>query len=141
MVSVGIHPSDEQIALYNELKIEKKHRYLVFNLNKERNAILTAQVGERDKTLKDLEEFLTKTLDCYYVIYDFEYQTFENPPRDTSKLIMINYAPDNAPIKTKVPFTSTRADIKASFVGIQKDIQTSDNSLLDHEELRKECCN
>ena len=138
MVS-GITCKEEHIILYNELKIEKKHRYVVLGLNDKRDELVLVHVGKREETLKDLEEHLPKD-NCRFVAYDFEYKTFENPPRDTTKLLLICWAPDNAPIKVKVPFTSTKSELKSSFTGIQKDIQASDYSILDHEELRKECC-
>lgn len=139
MVSVGIVPSEDQIKLFNELKVDKLHRYLVIRLNKDRNGLETGEVGARDSTIKDLESILPKD-NCCFVVFDFEYETFENPPRQTSKLLLICWAPDIAPIKIKVPFSSTKSDIKANFPGIQKDIQASDFAILDFEEMRKECC-
>ena len=138
MVSCGISPSEEQVKLYNELKINKLHRYLIFGLNKDRNALETFEVGKREDGLKELLSQLPNN-DCRFVVYDFEYETSENPPRSTQKLLLLCWTPDIAPIKVKVPFTSTKSDIKSNFVGIQKDMQVSDSSQLDFEELRKEC--
>lgn len=137
MVSV-VTCTEDQIKLYQDLKIDEKYRYIVLGLTKERNALELVAVGERDKNLKDLEAHLPNN-DCRYVIYDFEYQTFENPPRPTRKIILISWAPDIAPIKVKVPFASSKTEIRSAFQGIQKDIQASDLSILDFEELRKEC--
>lgn len=138
-MSAGIHIKDEHIDLFNQLKIEKKFRALIFGLNKERNAVELYKECDRNYSLKDLEGDLPNN-DCRFVVYDFEYLTFENPPRETSKLLLIHWAPDNASIKVKVPFTATKSEVKASFPGIQKDIQASDFAILDFEELRKECC-
>ena len=135
----GITCSDEQIKLFNELKLEKSHRYIVLGLNKDRNGFETLHTGKREETLKDIQEHLPKD-DCRYVVFDFEFQTFENPPRDTAKLILICWAPDNASIKVKVPFAASKNEIRSSFPGINKDISASDFGIIDHEELRKECC-
>jgi len=135
----GIHVKEEHVELFNKLKIDKKFRALIFGLNNDRNAIELFKECDRDYTLKDLENDLPSN-NCRFVIYDFEYQTFENPPRDTSKLLLIHWAPDIAPIKIKVPFSATKSEIKGAFSGIQKDIQASDFAILDFEELRKECC-
>ncbi len=139
MVSVGINPSEEQVKLYNQLKVDKTLRCIVLALNKDRNGLETIETHDRNFTLKDLHEKLPKN-DCRYVIFDFEYETKENPPRATSKLLLILWCPDIAPIKVKVPFTSTKNDIKAAFVGIQKDILASDLAILDHDELRNDLC-
>lgn len=138
MVS-GITCSEEQIKLYNELKIEKKHRYIILGLNEKRDALEVLKLGKREETIKDVEESLPKD-NCRYVVFDFEFKTFENPPRDTAKLLLICWAPDNAPIKVKVPFASTKSEIRNSFPGINKDVSASDLGILDYEELRKECC-
>mmetsp|Transcript_25389 Transcript_25389/g.26450 ORF Transcript_25389/g.26450 Transcript_25389/m.26450 type:complete len:139 (+) Transcript_25389:37-453(+) len=134
----GIHVSDELVKEYNELKINKKYRYIILGLNDQRNGVELLEKGDRDKTLKDLESSLPKD-NCRYVVFDFDFLTFENPPRESNKLILILWTPDIAPIKVKVPFTGTKAEIKGSFVGISKDILAPDFSFLDHEELRKEC--
>lgn len=137
MVS-GIHMKDEHVDLFNELKIDKKHRFLVFGLNSTNNGIDLISVGSKESKLADLKEHLPSN-DCRFVVYDFDTQTFENPPRDTSRLLFILWAPDAAPIKRKVPAVSTKGEFKAQFVGIQKDLQISDFGLIDEEEMRKEC--
>ena len=74
------------------------------------------------------------------MIFDYELETFEEPPRKTSKIILFLWAPDVAPIRKKIPFATSKSSITASFEGIQKDIQLSDLSLiLEEVELRKEC--
>ena len=135
----GIHIKEEHTILFNQLKVDKKYRALIFGLNKDRNGIELFKECDRNYSLKDLESDLPDN-DCRYVVYDFEYQTFENPPRETAKLLLIVWAPDNASIKVKVPFTATKSEIRGTFSGIQKDIQASDYSIFDFEELRKECC-
>ena len=135
----GIHVSEELIAIFNDLKIEKKYRFLSFGLNEERNAIVLYDKGERSDDLTKLPEVLPQN-GCRYVIYDFEYKTKETMPRDTCKLILIVWVPDIAPIKVKVPFSATKSEIKGSFTGIVKDIQASDFSSLNYDELRDECC-
>ena len=138
MVSVGINPSDEQIKIYKELKVDKTHRCYALKLNPTRDGLVDLFIGDRDFKLEDLKEKLPAN-DCVYVIYDFEFDTYENPPRATNKLLLIFWCPDTAPIKVKAPFASTKNDLKAAFDGIAKDIMASDTSILDHEELRKEC--
>ena len=137
MVSVGIHPTNEHIELFESVKTDRKNRALSLKLNDARNALELDFVEGRDFTLEQLAEKLPPN-DCRFVVFDFEYKTFESPPRETSKLILIMWNPDSAPIKVRMPFSSTKGDLKSSFTGIQKDIQASDLSFLDYEYLRKE---
>ena len=134
----GIHATDEHIELYNKLKINKEYRCIIYGLNDARDEIKVFGTYGRDYTLEKLSQDLPAN-ECRYVLYDFEFQTFENPPRDTSKLLLISWAPDYAPIKVKVPFAATISEIRSAFTGIQKLVEASDKSILDKEELRKEC--
>jgi len=136
-MSSGIYPTNEHIELFESVKTDRKNRALSLKLNDDKNALELDFVEGRDFTLEQLAEKLPNN-DCRFVVFDFEYKTFESPPRDTSKLLLIMWNPDNASIKVRVPFTSTKGDVKASFAGIQKDIQASDVSFLDYEYLRKE---
>ena len=136
MVS-GITCKEEHVTLFNELKVDKKHRYVAFGLTEKRDGLEVIHVGAREENLENLKEHLPKD-NCRYVVYDFEYKTDENPPRETAKLILICWAPDNAPIKIKVPFASTKSEIRSSFPGIGKDISASDHGIIDQEEMRKE---
>jgi hypothetical protein len=134
----GIKIEDEHIELFNRLKIDKEYVALSFKLGPNRDKI---ELDQKFLKETDHESIINSLKDeCIFLIYDFHFKTFENPPRDTQKIILVHYAPDNAPIKMKVPFSATKAELKSAFVGIQKDIQASDTSILDKEELRKECC-
>lgn len=139
-MSCGIHPDEKQIELFNEVKISKKFRALVLALNKDRNGLDTIATLERENDFNDLKTHLPDN-DCRFVVYDFEFETFENPPRKTSKLLLICWVPDYASVKVKVPFSSSKSDLKANFPGIQKDILATDFALLEYEDLRKECSN
>jgi len=139
-VTVGIEPTQEHIEKYAELKVDKKYRYIILALNKERNALEILRLGDRSEGMKELEPHLPKD-NCVYVVYDFEYDTYESPPRQTAKLLLICWVPDNCSSKIKVPFAGTKSSVRGAFAGIQKDVQASDFSYLDVEDLRKECCN
>jgi cofilin len=72
------------------------------------------------------------------VIWDFDYETDEKPPRKTARLILIYWCPDTSKINRKFVFSSTKESVKRSLVGIQTDIQASDFSGLDYDSVRKE---
>ena len=139
MVS-GIEPTEEQREIFEKLKIDKIHRYFVLGLNKDRNGLDTIEIGARDSNLKDLVDKLPND-DCRFIIFDFEFKTKEKIERETSRLLLICWAPDAAPTKIKVPFISSKAALTGNFTGIQKNIQASDKGELDFEELRDQCCN
>ena len=60
------------MELYQELKLKKKIKYIIFSLNQE----LTEIVVKKTSTEKDYDEFLKDLpeTECRYAIYDFEFE-------------------------------------------------------------------
>jgi len=59
-----------------------------------------------------------------YAVYDFDYTTNEGQKRN--KLLLIVWAPDDAPIKEKMLYASSKAALKAKINGIQFEVQGTD---------------
>ncbi len=96
-------------------------------------------VFKGDNSFKNLElkDHLPQN-DCRFVIYNFDYETNENPPRKVNKIILFNWIPVVAPIRNRIPFTSTKSSFARSFIGIQKELNVFDWSDLDYQNIRKE---
>lgn len=64
--------SDACLTTFRELKLGKKLKYIVFNLNKE----LTEIVVEKSSETQDYEEFLDHLpeKECRWAVYDFEFE-------------------------------------------------------------------
>ena len=136
----GLNPHEEDIKKYNELKMNKEHKYLIFDISGEKNkeVLNLEHCGGKNATWEEMVNLLPRD-DCRYVVFDFEFETYETPPRKTNKLMFILWCPDTAITKRKFLFSSSKDNIKKSFTGVQKDIQPGDKSQLDYENLRKEC--
>ena len=93
--------------------------------------------GDKYFKYEDLTNYLPKA-DMRFVIYDFEYKTYENPPRHTSKLLFIQWRPMTTPLKKKWLFDPIVSKIKNAFGGIQKDIFVDDLSDLQRDIIEKE---
>ena len=137
MVESGIKPSDADIEEFNNLKMKGLYKVLVLSINNEGNSLQVEFKGDKTFNYDDLKNYLPKD-DCRFVIYDFDYETDEKPPRKTSKLVLVYWAPITAPMKRKFTYSSTKNAIKSAFTGIQKDLQPSDWSELERDVLRKE---
>ena len=110
----------------------------MYSLSEDLKTIIVDKTGDLTATYQDMLDNIPKA-DCRYIITTFKYETNESPPRHTDKLILFYYAPAAASMKRKFTFSSTKNSLKNSFIGIQKDIQTSDLSEFDFEEIRKHC--
>ena len=134
MVS-GVNPTSEHTALFNELKIDRLHKCLIFDLIDKNSKLDCIFTGDKDFQWDSLQELLPKD-DCRFVIYDFNYETDENPPRPENKLLAILWAPETAKVKRRVPFSTSFNGLKSAFTGLQKDVQASDWSYLEYKSVR-----
>lgn len=106
-----INPECER--LYNELKIRRKHRFLIFKIGKE--DIRSVEIGAREKTHMDLIRLLPET-ECRYCVYDQEYTT--NDGRKASKLWFISWFPVNSNGHQKMAYTTAKNKFCESLKGV-----------------------
>lgn len=117
-----IHVTDDDIAQFNKLKLDRAYQYMILSLNDQNSGIVIEKTGEKGAKYDEIPDLLPKD-DCRYVIVDFEFETDENPPRKTNKLVLFLYVPNNSPAKRRFPFASANDSLKKAFTGIQKEIQ------------------
>ncbi|NCP72622.1 hypothetical protein GW835_04530 [archaeon] len=120
----GIKPDEQAIEQFNDLKLNRKHAYMVCTLNDKVDGLVVEKMGDKGAPYQELVDLLPKD-DCRYAICDFEYETNENPPRKTNKLIMFLWVPISTKVQRKFAFASSNDALKKGFTGIQKEIQVN----------------
>ena len=133
-MNTGITPSQEIVDVYKQLKVGKI-KILILKIN-DKSELEIAFQGDKSFNYKDMFEHLPTT-EPRYVFYDFDYETDENPPRKTNKLIMISYIPLTAPAKLRFPYSSGTSSLHSSLGAIQKHFQVDDFAGLDFDTIRK----
>jgi len=125
----GVSVNQECLEKYQELKLGKKHKYVLFNLNKDNTEI----VVEKSSSSVDYDEFLNDLpeTECRWAVYDFQFEKEDGGKRN--KLVFVSWSPDTAKIKQKMIFASSRDAIRRSLVGIAVEIQGTDLSEVAHE--------
>ncbi|KAI9212397.1 hypothetical protein DS838_002728 [Geotrichum bryndzae] len=91
----GVTVNDESLTAFNDLKLKKSYKYIIFSLNDTKTEIVvskTSNAQSYDDFLGDLPEN-----DCRYAVYDFEYDTSDSGKR--SKIVFFTWSPDTAPIR------------------------------------------
>ena len=96
----GISPTEEHVEEFNLLKMKGLNKILIFSLNAEMNKLELLFKADKAFQYDDLKAMLPND-DCRFVVYDFDYETLESPPRKTSKLIFRYYAEKFAVCKLK----------------------------------------
>jgi cofilin len=86
-------------------------------------------VGGPSATYEEFRSQLPER-DCRYAIFDYEFQVDGG---QRNKITFILWAPDSAPIKAKMMYTSTKDSIKKKLVGIQVEVQATDASEISEE--------
>jgi cofilin len=133
--------NDNCKIVFEEIKKDKKHRYVIFNIREEKQ-IDAEVIGDRDAEYDQFLEDLQKggTGECRYGLFDFEYMHQHQGTTESSKkqkLFLLLWCPDTAKIKMKMLYASSFDALKKSLVGVQKYIQASDLSEASKESVEE----
>ncbi|KAG6370367.1 actin depolymerizing factor [Boletus reticuloceps] len=125
----GVQVTDDCLRTFQNLKLGKKLKYIIFNLNKE----LTEIVVEKSSEDSDYEKFIEElpTDGCRWAVYDFSFEKEGEGRRN--KLCFISWAPDTARVKTKMVFASSRDGLRRKLDGIALEIQGTDLEEVSHK--------
>ncbi|KAF3915845.1 Cofilin [Arthrobotrys entomopaga] len=131
----GVGFAPDCVTIFEELKLKKNFKYIIYNINTAGNTIEVETTGDEE----DYEAFLAKLPkdDCRYAIYDFGYELAEGGKRN--KLCFYTWAPDTAPIKRKMLSASSKLALSRALNGIMIEVQGTDLGEVSHEAVLGKC--
>jgi cofilin len=121
---------DEILESYNAFRLKQEPynmRYIIYKLSADNTMIEIDQCGERTKSYDDFCEALPDN-DCRYGLLDLDFETADGRP--TSKLVLLQWNPDTAKIRSKMLYAGSKDILKASMPGIGIQIAATDASEL-----------
>ncbi|TDG98474.1 hypothetical protein EPR50_G00200760 [Perca flavescens] len=135
----GVTVNDEVIRVFNDMKVRKsmspeevklRKKAVLFCLSEDKKKIIVEEgkqilVGDVGQTVEDPYAGFVKLLphnDCRYGLYDATYETRESKKED---LVFIFWAPEGAPLKSKMIYASSKEAIKKKFTGIKHEWQVN----------------
>jgi len=136
----GVTVNDEVIKVFNDMKVrksgsgsdevKKRKKAVLFCLSEDRKKIIVEEgkqilVGDIGETVDDPYASFVKLLplnDCRYCLYDATYETKESKKED---LVFVFWAPEGAPLKSKMIYASSKDAIKKKFTGIKHEWQVN----------------
>ncbi|XP_071779960.1 cofilin-1 [Centroberyx gerrardi] len=145
----GVKVTDEVVEVFNAMKVrkaqanedekKKRKKAVMFCLSKDNQNIVLEDgkeilLGDLGTTVEDPYLHFVKMLppdDCRYALYDATYETKETKKED---LVFIFWAPESAPLKSKMIYASSKDAIKKKFTGIKHEWQV--NGLEDIKDRR-----
>jgi len=122
--SSGVAVNQECLEVFQQLKLGKKLKYIIYQLNDTNTEIVVEKTSES----KDYDEFIgdLPPEEPRYAVYDFEYQKGDEGIRN--KLCFFTWTPDESRIKKKMLYASSKDALRKALVGIATEVQGTDLS-------------
>jgi len=134
MASSGVSVAPECIQAFNELKLGKSLKWIIYKISDDWKEI----VVEETSTDPDYGVFREKLLNAKsknkkgeegiggrYAVFDVEYD-LESGEGKRSKITFIAWCPDDAPQYPRMMYSSSKDAIKRALTGLAADIQAND---------------
>lgn len=124
--------ADESLTAFNDLKLGKKYKFVIFALNDDKTQI----VVDETSTDSDYDAFLEKLPEneCKYAVYDFEYE-IGGVEGKRSKIVFFTWSPDTAPVRAKMVYASSKDSLRRALNGVAADVQGTDFSEVAYESV------
>jgi len=127
----GVGLDKDCVETFDNLKLGRdKLKYVIFKLSDDKKSIVVEKKGTNasyDTFLEDLPE-----RDCRYAVYDFEYALSTGEGK-RQKLCFYTWSPDDAPVRSKMVYASSKEALRRALNGIHADVQASDFSEVAYE--------
>jgi len=133
-MSSGVQCQEECVAEFNELKTRRKYKYIIYKISADKKFIEIEHKGAPDATDADFFSKLPDG-DCRYGILDVAITTKSGA--EANKVMFIAWSDDNASVKPKMLYASSKDALKKSLEGITEEYQATDRSDLDIKEIQK----
>jgi len=118
---VGLGPNC--VPTYEELKLKKTHQFIIFKLSDDKKSI----VVDESSSAAGWDQFVERLpeTDCRYAVYDFSYE-LETSEGKRNKILFVTWSPDDAPVRSKMVYASSKDALRRSLNGIGAEVQATD---------------
>jgi len=128
-MSTGVGVADQCIEEFNQLKLGKSVRYVMYGLNADNSQVIVLNKGDKTLSYNDFVSALPPN-ECRWAVLDFEFQS--NDAGTRNKILFVAWSPDTSKVKEKMLFAGTKEGFKKKLVGVALEIQATDLSEIDH---------
>ncbi|CAG8448359.1 2154_t:CDS:2 [Ambispora gerdemannii] len=121
----GASVSDKCIETFQELKLRKKYKGIIFKIENEKEVVVESTSDE-----PDFDTFASYISENYqdkprYVVYDLEFELSEGEGK-RSKIIFFLWNAPGSRIRERTLYTSSKAYLRLKLNGISADVQIND---------------
>jgi len=146
MSQSGVSISPDCVTKFNELKLNKKIKYIIYKLSDDYKEVVVEEASEDG----DWEAFREKLVNATsknktgkvgkgprYAVYDVQY-SLASGEGVRSKITFIAWSPDDAGITAKMVYASSKDALKRALNGIATEFQANDEDDIEwHSVLAK----
>ncbi|RKU47352.1 cofilin [Coniochaeta pulveracea] len=145
MSQSGATVSQECVQAFNDLKLSKKYKYIIFKLSDDNKQIVIDEASDD----QDWENFREKLINATtksksgavgkgprYAVYDVEYQ-LASGEGVRNKITFIAWSPDDAGVMAKMVYASSKEALKRSLTGIATELQANDADDIEFDSVLK----
>jgi len=146
MSQSGATVAPDCITAYNDLKLSKKYKYVIYKLSDDNKEIVVDTTSDNGAEYDDFREALinakTKSKTGAvgkgprYAVYDFEYQ-LKSGEGTRNKITFIAWSPDDAGIMAKMVYASSKEALKRALPGIATELQANDADDIEYDTVIK----
>uniref|UniRef100_A0A7S0MAT1 ADF-H domain-containing protein n=1 Tax=Cryptomonas curvata TaxID=233186 RepID=A0A7S0MAT1_9CRYP len=129
----GVAVSDDCVTVFNDLKLKHDKKYIIFSMNPAMTEIQVLKSSSKDASY---EEFVAEfpSGSCRYGVFDVEY-TDPKTGGQRNKIVFFSWCDDNARVKEKMIYASSKDELKKRLVGIATEVQANDKSGFDMKDV------
>jgi len=143
MSQSGVQVSPECITKFNELKLGKNIKFIIYKLSDDYKQIVVEEASEDsdyDTFREKLVSAKTKSKSGVmgkgprYAVYDFAYE-LASGEGSRNKITFIAWSPDDAGIQPKMIYASSKDALKRSLNGIAEEFQANDEDDIEYQSV------
>ncbi|KAI1317595.1 cofilin [Mortierella claussenii] len=124
----GVTADQTCLEAFQELKLRKKLKYIIYKLSDNNSEIVVEEKAET-ATYDEFLEKLPKD-DCRWAVYDFDFST---PDGERNKIVFYSWSPDDAKIKSKMLYSSSKDALRKTLNGVAFEVQGTDRDEVEYE--------
>ncbi|RYN24213.1 hypothetical protein AA0113_g7911 [Alternaria arborescens] len=144
MAQSGVSVSPECVSTFNELKLGKDIKWIIYKISDDWKEIVVEETSKeanfdvfREKLLnaKSKDRRGKEGIGGRYAVFDVQYE-LDNGEGSRSKITFISWTPDDAPQYPRMMYSSSKEAIKRALNGLAADIQANDADDIEFENIK-----
>ncbi|KAI9835637.1 MAG: cofilin [Sclerophora amabilis] len=145
MSQSGVSVTPECVSAFNELKLGKTTKYIIYKLSDDNKEVVVEEKSDssdwdvfREKLInaKSKDRRGNEGIGPRYAVYDFEYE-LASGEGTRNKITFIAWSPDNAHIQAKMVYASSKDALRRSLNGVATELQANDGDEIEYDSVLK----